>query len=40
VEMMLALEMRRYGLDPAPSAKQFNKNLLTEREGFAVKIRN
>ncbi len=36
VEMMLAVEMRRHGLTPALSAKQYNKTLLTSREGFRV----
>lgn len=35
-EMMLAVEMRRKGLTPALSAKQFNKSLLTSREGFRL----
>lgn len=34
VEMMLAVEMRRHGLEPRPSPKQFNKNLLRRQEGF------
>lgn len=37
VEMMLAVEMRRQGLEPAPSAKQFNKNLLGPRESFRLR---
>jgi hypothetical protein len=36
VEMMLAVEMRRQGLNPTLSAKQFNKTLLTSREGFRL----
>jgi hypothetical protein len=35
-EMMLAVEMRRKGLKPSLSAKQFNKSLLTGREGFRL----
>jgi NurA-like 5'-3' nuclease len=35
-EMMLAVEMRRRGLNPTVSAKQFNKNLLTGRESFRL----
>lgn len=35
VEMMLAVEMRRQGLNPKLSTKQTNKNLLGEREGFS-----
>ncbi len=36
VEMMLAVEMRRQGLVPSLSPKQFNKTLLTRREGFRL----
>ena len=36
VEMMLAVEMRRQGLTPALSAKQFNKTLLVSRESFRL----
>lgn len=36
VEMMLAVEMRRQGLTPALSAKQFNKTLLASRESFRL----
>lgn len=36
VEMMLAVEMRRHGLTPALSSKQYNKTLLTSREGFSL----
>lgn len=36
VEMMLAVEMRRQGLNPALSKKQFNKTLLASREGFRL----
>jgi len=31
VEMMLAVEMRRHGLTPTPSPKQYNKNLLLKK---------
>ncbi|MCK6628406.1 MAG: DNA double-strand break repair nuclease NurA [Anaerolineae bacterium] len=36
VEMMLAVEMRRQGLAPSLSAKQYNKTLLAGREGFRL----
>jgi hypothetical protein len=36
VEMMVAVEMRRQGLRPALSLKQFNKTLLTSRESFRL----
>jgi hypothetical protein len=36
VEVMLAVEMRRQGLTPALSAKQFNKTLLGSRESFRL----
>jgi len=36
VEIMLAVEMRRHGLTPALSPKQYNKTLLTSREGFSL----
>jgi hypothetical protein len=36
VETMLAVEMRRHGLTPTLSAKQYNKTLLTSREGFRL----
>lgn len=36
VEMMLAVEMRRQGLVPTLSAKQFNKTLLASRESFRL----
>jgi hypothetical protein len=36
VEMMLAVEMRRQGLSPTLSPKQFNKTLLTPKEGFRL----
>ncbi|MBN1991799.1 MAG: DNA double-strand break repair nuclease NurA [Anaerolineae bacterium] len=36
VEMMLAVEMRRQGLLPALSPKEFNKTLLTGKEGFRL----
>ncbi|MBE7552224.1 MAG: DNA double-strand break repair nuclease NurA [Anaerolineales bacterium] len=36
VEVMLAVEMRRQGLTPALSAKQFNKTLLAGRESFRL----
>jgi hypothetical protein len=36
VEMMLAVEMRRQGLIPTLSPKQFNKTLLTNKEGFKL----
>jgi hypothetical protein len=36
VEMMLAVEMRRQGLIPTLSPKQFHKTLLTTKEGFKL----
>ncbi len=36
VEMMLAVEMRRYGLSPHLSPKQYNKTLLSGRESFRL----
>jgi len=36
VEMMLAIEMRRQGLSPSLSPKQFNKTLLGNRESFKL----
>ena len=36
VEMMLAVEMRRQGLQPSLSPKQFNKSLLGSRERFRL----
>ncbi len=36
VEMMLAVEMRRQGLRPMLSAKQYNKTLLTQKESFRL----
>ena len=36
VEMMLSIEMRRQGLNPSLSAKQFNKNLLGNKESFKL----
>lgn len=36
VEMMLAVEMRRQGLIPALSLKQYNKTLLASRESFRL----
>jgi hypothetical protein len=36
VEMMLAVEMRRRGLRPTLSPKQYNKTLLTSRESFRL----
>ena len=36
VEMMLAVEMRRQGLMPSLSPKQFNKTLLGHRESFRL----
>jgi hypothetical protein len=36
VETMLAVEMRRHGLNPVLSAKQYNKTLLTARDGFRL----
>lgn len=36
VEMMLAVEMRRHGLTPQLSPKQFNKNLLGSRGAFKL----
>jgi hypothetical protein len=36
VEMMLAVEMRRQGLTPALSLKQYNKTLLASRESFRL----
>jgi hypothetical protein len=36
VEMMLAIEMRRQGLIPTLSPKQFNKTLLANKEGFKL----
>ena len=36
VEMMLAVEMRRQGLNPSLSAKQFNKTLLGNKESFRL----
>ena len=36
VELMLAVEMRRQGLIPALSAKQFNKTLLAKKESFKL----
>jgi hypothetical protein len=36
VEMMLAVEMRRQGLVPALSLKQYNKTLLASRESFRL----
>ena len=36
IEMMLAVEMRRQGLIPTLSPKQFNKTLLSGKEGFRL----
>ena len=36
VEMMLAVEMRRHGLRPMLSPKQYHKTLLTTRESFRL----
>jgi hypothetical protein len=36
VEMMLAVEMRRQGVNPSLSPKQFNKNLLGSRGSFKL----